>query len=199
MVFLHVAIPASAFENWISLRDAGVVRQERDFSCGVAALATILTYYYRQPVTEETLLKELARVAGPSAHAPAGRSGVSFADLQELAESRGFAALGISLSYRDLDKLRQPVIVALDVEGQAHFTVLRHMNPSTGASIADPSWGNLRLSPQTFVRMFGATPGGERGRVLIIGSGLAGSDRVDDYRLRQRPLRMLPAGLRPFT
>ncbi|MFU8766006.1 MAG: hypothetical protein ACNA7T_15865, partial [Haliea sp.] len=50
------AMSETAFTNWVTLRDAGLVRQERDFSCGVAALATYLTYYLQHPVTEGELL-----------------------------------------------------------------------------------------------------------------------------------------------
>ena len=47
------------FQSWVALRDAGVVRQRRDFSCGLASLATLLTHYYRIEVGEEALLDEV--------------------------------------------------------------------------------------------------------------------------------------------
>ncbi|MDE3060597.1 MAG: peptidase C39, partial [Pseudomonadota bacterium] len=47
-----------------SLRDmryAGVVRQRYDFSCGSAAVATLLTYHYRRPVEEPDVLAAMFR------------------------------------------------------------------------------------------------------------------------------------------
>src|SRR5512136_2217114 len=38
-----------------ALRDAGVVKQGRDYSCGSAALATLLTYGLNDPVDEGAL------------------------------------------------------------------------------------------------------------------------------------------------
>lgn len=40
-------------------RFLSTVRQQYDYSCGSAALATLLTYQYRDPVSEETAFKAM--------------------------------------------------------------------------------------------------------------------------------------------
>ena len=44
-------------KSWKTLRDNRIVKQDLDFSCGAAALATLLNEFYGQNVTEENLLK----------------------------------------------------------------------------------------------------------------------------------------------
>ena len=39
-----VATAAQAIESWVERRDEGVVKQSLDYSCGVASVATLLTY-----------------------------------------------------------------------------------------------------------------------------------------------------------
>ena len=45
-----------AVETWKARRDARVVKQDADYSCGAASLATLLTHYYGRPTTEKDIL-----------------------------------------------------------------------------------------------------------------------------------------------
>ncbi len=47
-------------ESWKTIRDKGVVKQEKDDTCGAAALATVLLMYGEQ-VSEEEILKEVEK------------------------------------------------------------------------------------------------------------------------------------------
>ena len=46
-------------KNWKSIRDEGIVKQNLDFSCGAAGLATILNQFYGQSISEQELLTVL--------------------------------------------------------------------------------------------------------------------------------------------
>jgi len=48
-----------------ALRDAGVVKQRYDYSCGSASLATLLTYGLNDPVDEDALLRALLEPLAP--------------------------------------------------------------------------------------------------------------------------------------
>ncbi len=48
-------------QNWKTLRDARVVKQDLNYSCGAASLATLLNEFYGQSVTEEVLLKAMEK------------------------------------------------------------------------------------------------------------------------------------------
>ena len=48
-------------KNARQLRNENVVMQQRDFSCGAAALATVLVYYWGEDVSETTILLIIAK------------------------------------------------------------------------------------------------------------------------------------------
>jgi predicted double-glycine peptidase len=123
-------------------------------------------------VSEDELLQSLVGLQ-PGREGAYKRRGVSFADLSELAQGRGFAALGLELPLHALSELKVPVIVHLVYREQQHFSVLRSVAPSGAVVLADPSWGNRTLSKSEFAQLFSRATG-ERGRVLLIGRTVAG-------------------------
>lgn len=167
-------LSAEEFETWVERRDHGVVRQERDFSCGLAALATILSWSVGESVTESELLRELLVQLETSTPRSIAQGGVSFADLARLAAGRGHSVLGVEVPVAAFTTLRRPAIVALQADGQAHFSVLRAVDEDKVVWLADPTWGNRRLSMRQFERLFahypGAGPQEPRGRVLLVSS-----------------------------
>lgn len=162
LVAASLLLPAAAvraeeggFRNWVTLRDAGVVRQARDFSCGMAALATYLTYYLHSPVTEEELLALLDQY-GDDWALPADwrEQGVSYAILLQLARYYGLQGAGLAVTSEVLASLTVPAIVRLQVHGVAHFSVLRGIDDSGQVQLADPSWGNHRMGRDVFLALW---------------------------------------------
>jgi predicted double-glycine peptidase len=47
------------------IREAGVVIQKWDTSCGAAAMATVLTYHFNDPVSEREVANGLLRQPSP--------------------------------------------------------------------------------------------------------------------------------------
>ncbi|MDP5053648.1 MAG: cysteine peptidase family C39 domain-containing protein [Congregibacter sp.] len=167
---LLVSMPTVAFDSWLALRDAQVVRQARDYSCGAAALATVLTHFYGDPVSEQSLLEQIhdqrIRLEGTDTLT----KGLSFAEMASLARDRDYPALGVDVSFDDLKRLAVPVIVALVVDGRAHFSVLRKVDEEDRVFLADPSWGNRQLGRDAFLKSFVRDDERLSGRVLIVGS-----------------------------
>lgn len=60
---VSLTTPAATFsipiQSWKTLRDARIVKQDLDYSCSAASLATLLNEFYGQSVTEEALLKAM--------------------------------------------------------------------------------------------------------------------------------------------
>lgn len=144
-----------------------MVRQQRDYSCGLASLATLLGGYYGDPVAEEALLQQLLKLRGAQARDDFSRRGVSLADIALLARGRGYRAVGVDVAARALPALRGPVIALLRYRGVSHFTVLRGVDARGHVLLADPSWGNRQFSRGDFARLF-ATGAEGRGRLLIV-------------------------------
>jgi len=197
-LFAGFSPAAQAFDDWRSLRDRGIVKQQKDYSCGAAALATLLTYFYGDPVSEDVLLKETMHHRDSVKESRLGRRvprhfmGLSFADMARLARSRDYPVLGVDVAYDDLKNLALPVIVALDIQGRAHFSVLRRIDDHDRVFLADPSWGNYQIAGKKFLESFAGDRDGRRGHILIIGPRDAKESTHQAFRHRL-PRRVLMA------
>jgi predicted double-glycine peptidase len=139
--------PATSIKD---LRDRNVVKQRFDFSCGAAALATMLHYGFGESVTEEQILSGLFDLPTEDEKAERRRTGFSLLDLQRVAQARGYAAEGFRLEPAQLSMLGGPVIVFIEPRGYKHFAVLRGIRGDR-VYLADPSRGNVRLPMHTFL------------------------------------------------
>lgn len=121
-------------------RFTDVVRQRYDFSCGSAALATLLRYHYDYNV------EEAAAFRGMWSHgdrAQIRRLGFSLLDMKRWLASRGVAADGYKVTLDQVAKTGVPGIALIQVKAYRHFVVVKGVrgdevllgDPSTGLSI----------------------------------------------------------------
>lgn len=136
--------------SWKALRDENLVVQRFDYSCGSAALATLMRYGYGHEVGERDILNAVFEALSGDEAALRKDEGLSLLDLQRVAEARGFRAQGFKLLPENLPKLKGPVIVFISPRGYDHFAVLRGVRGSR-VYLADPSRGNLRLPAYRFL------------------------------------------------
>lgn len=130
-------------KSWKTLRDKNIVKQDLDYSCSAASLATLLNEFYGQSVTEEALLKAMDK----------GDLRASFEDMQRALPQFGFKAKGFAATYEQLTKLKVPVVVYLKHRKDDHFSVLRGIDKNT-VWLADPSLGNRTYSREQFLEMW---------------------------------------------
>ena len=183
------------FRNWRALRDAHLVRQERDFSCGLASLATLFTFYFGDVVGEESLLAQLFALDDGDTEAHHRQHGVTLADLARLARQRGYRAAGLAVPIDALRGLRRPVLLSLNYRGLSHFSVLRGIDARGHVWLADPSWGNRQLSRAEFRSLF-ATQADGRGRILLLGQRAGGVAAHEWFRRDLLRPALSPAALR---
>lgn len=132
------------------LRDANVIKQQYDYSCGAAALATILRYGLGDNVTERQVLEQLFSLLPPDELQSTRTQGFSLLHLQRVAQARGYRAEGFRLEPRFLSGLSGPVIVYIQPRGYRHFAVLRGISDDR-VFLADPSLGNIRMPMYRFL------------------------------------------------
>ena len=137
--------------SWIEIQRQHVVMQGLDYSCGAAALATVMNYYFGDSVKEIDLLNDIIESLSDPDLEDRKANGLSMLDLKQCAERHGYQVAGVKLTYSSLPKLMGPVIVHLDRKGVLHFAVLRGLKGDR-LYLADPSWGNLRMSIDRFER-----------------------------------------------
>jgi predicted double-glycine peptidase len=74
------------------LRSEDIIQQSLDFSCGPAALATILSYYFKDPVQEKDIIRYLL-ISGDVKKIKQ-RKGFSMLDLKRYCTYRGYQVTG---------------------------------------------------------------------------------------------------------
>ncbi len=132
------------------VRFGTIVRQEQDWSCGSAAVATLLTYHYNHPVNEAEALDAMYAKGN---QAKIRREGFSLLDIKVYLESLGYQANGFETSLERLMRVKVPAIVIINDNGYNHFVVvkgLRHGNVLLG----DPAKGNRVISRAAFEEMW---------------------------------------------
>ena len=129
--------------TWKDMRDRDLEKQDEDFSCGSAAVATILRSFYGIDVYERDILDEVIRLGDDGT--------ASFHDLQQAVKKFGFRGVGISLSFAKLRTLKVPAVAYLKHQGLDHFSVIRGIGPDGTVWLGDPSWGNRTFSQHQFL------------------------------------------------
>jgi predicted double-glycine peptidase len=138
---------AQAVRSLLEMRQEGVIIRQWDASCGAAALATVLTYSFAEPVSEREVAQGMLRRTDPLRVKV--RGGFSLLDMKRYAESRGFRAEGYrGLSLAELLQLKSP-IVPIDLHGDPHFVVVRGMREGR-IELADPAFGNRSMPLERF-------------------------------------------------
>ena len=145
---LRIEQPAGSMKD---LRDQNVIKQRFDFSCGAAALATLLHYGLGDTsVTEAQVMLGLFDLPTEPEKAARRRTGFSLLDLQRVAQAHGYDAQGFRLEPDQLQMLGGPVIVFIEPRGYKHFAVLRGVRGNR-VYLADPSRGNIRMPVYAFL------------------------------------------------
>ncbi len=124
-----------------------IVRQQTDYSCGAAALATIFRYAYHLQTDEPTVIQGMMRVADEDI---VKQRGFSLLDIKHYVESLGMRGRGYRVDEARLRSLRVPGIVLMDVGGYRHFVVLKQVVDDR-VELADPILGNRSLTLPDFL------------------------------------------------
>ncbi|MFZ5447258.1 MAG: C39 family peptidase [Thermodesulfobacteriota bacterium] len=128
-----------------------VVHQSEDFSCGAAALATILHCHYGAPVNERDAIVGMFKEGNKE---KIQQVGFSMLDMKRFSETIGYKAQGFRLpDANELKTLDVPAITLIDTNRYKHFVVIRKVT-DRNVYLADPSWGNRRMSLQDFQKVW---------------------------------------------
>lgn len=120
-----------------------VVRQQYDFSCGSAALATLLLYHYELSRTEADVFAGMWREGDQ----PRIRQvGFSLLDMKRYLAENQLRADGYRVTLDAIAKRGLPGIALITVKGYRHFVVLKGVTDDR-VLIGDPSLG-LRSMPR---------------------------------------------------
>ena len=126
--------------------------QRWDFSCGSAALSTLLTYYCGDRLSETAIIEFVLHHTDPQK--VRARGGFSLFDLKRFVESRGYQGKGYAgLSLEELIALGMPAIVPVRVKNYDHFVIFCGMRGNR-AVLADSSFGMITMKRDQFLEIW---------------------------------------------
>jgi uncharacterized protein len=120
--------------------------QQYDFSCGSAAVATLLTFQYDRP-TDETTVFQAMFVAGDQAQIRS--KGFSLLDMKRFLEANGYQADGVRAPLETLGKVGVPAIALISDHGYRHFVVVKGFDKRR-VLLGDPALGLRILTRSDF-------------------------------------------------
>lgn len=130
----NIRVSVRSFDE---IKFGDVVKQKYDFSCGSAALASLLTHHYKMPFTEATIFEEMFKFGDK---VKIEEKGFSMLDMKSFLERRGLKADGYELNISDVAKLKMPSIALVNYNGYNHFVVVKGTLDDK-VLVGDPSIG----------------------------------------------------------
>jgi len=137
-------------KSFKELRFRTVIRQQFDFSCGSAALATLLAYHYEDKVTEQDIFKDMYEKGNQE---KIRREGFSLLDIKNYLGTRGYRADGFRTSLDKLASIGVPAIVLINHNGYRHFVVVKGISQRE-VLLGDPAAGLKRMTRANFEPMW---------------------------------------------
>lgn len=123
-----------------------VIRQKYDFSCGSAAIASLLSFHYGIPTKEMTVFSSMWKHGN---RRKIEKEGFSMLDMKKYLARRGLRSNGFRSTLDRVAKAGVPGIVLLDLGGYLHFVVVEGVKQGR-VLIADPATGTRTMSAEDF-------------------------------------------------
>ena len=157
-----------------------IVRQAYDYSCGSAALTTVLNFYLGRNLSERQVMEGLLHYG--ESERIVQRRAFSMLDMKRLVTALGYPSGGFRAKIDDLMELDHPAIVPINHAGFKHFVVLRTIREGR-VYLADPAVGNISFTLDQFEEKWDDN-------VLFI--VFPGSDKpLDNLELKEEDLRFV--------
>lgn len=127
-------------------RSRTTVLQQYDFSCGSAAVATLLSFHYRHPVSEQMAFQAMFERGD---QAKIRQEGFSMLDMKNFLASLGYEADGFREPVTKLADTGLPAIALIQDKGYYHFVVIKGVRDGR-VLLGDPALGLRAMSISEF-------------------------------------------------
>lgn len=128
-----------------------VFRQQFDFSCGSAALASLLTFHYEDRVDEKTVFIDMYKNGDQK---KIQKEGFSLLDMKQYLERHGYRSDGFKINLDLLRKADVPAITIVNNKGYMHFVIIKGIDDHE-VLVGDPALGVRVIPRDQFVEMWG--------------------------------------------
>ena len=160
-------------------RFQNVIKQQYDYSCGSAAIASLLTFHYKQPISEKEVFLEMYE-AGDKEEIQ--KAGFSLLDMKTYLKRHGIQADGFKMDIDKFAKVGLPAITLIETNGYRHFVVLKGVNDNE-VLVGDPALGVKIYKRAELETMWKGIVFFVRDRVKV---GKRHFDEQRDWRVRQK-------------
>lgn len=143
----NFAFPVRTFRD-IPFRT--VVRQQYDYSCGSAALATLLRYHYERPVDEAEIFKAMYLAGNQDV---IQKVGFSLLDMKNYLHRLGLESDGYRTNLADVAGSGLPAITVISTGGYNHFVVIKGVRNGK-VLVGDPATGLRTIDATAFQAMW---------------------------------------------
>jgi predicted double-glycine peptidase len=114
-----------------------IYKQQFDFSCGSATLASLLSFHYNDNVSEYTVFSDMYERGDQQ---KIKNKGFSLLDMKQYLAQRGYKSNGFKITLNQLEKAQVPAITIINNNGYLHFVIIKASNEQE-VLIGDPSVG----------------------------------------------------------
>ncbi|THF63542.1 peptidase C39 [Pseudothauera rhizosphaerae] len=169
------AVPVTTMKG---ARYVHTMHQQYDFSCGSAAVATLLTHHYGFKASEEQVFQHMFERGD---QAKIRQEGFSMLDMKQYLDAMGFPSAGVEARLDQLVQANVPAIALINENGYSHFVVIKGVREDA-VVLGDPATGTRVLSREDFGKYW--TNG-----ILLVVMGrveLARFNRAEDWSIRPR-------------
>lgn len=132
-----------AATSFLERRFKTVYKQQYDFSCGSATLASLLTYHYDDTVDEQSVFIDMYQNGDQQ---KIQKQGFSLLDIKLYLERRGYHSDGFKINLDQLVTANVPAITIINNNGYLHFIIIKGLNEEE-VLVGDPAVG-IKVIPR---------------------------------------------------
>ncbi len=140
-------VPVTSF---LERRFKTVYKQQYDFSCGSATLASLLTFHYDDVVDEQSVFVDMYQNGDQP---KIQKQGFSLLDIKLYLERRGYRSDGFKIKLDQLIKANAPAITIINRDGYLHFVIIKGLNEQE-VLVGDPAVGIKAIPRDEFETMW---------------------------------------------
>jgi predicted double-glycine peptidase len=127
-----------------------IYKQQYDFSCGSAALASLLTYHYDDTVDEQSVFTDMYQNGDQQ---KIQKQGFSLLDIKQYLERRGYRSDGFKINLDQLVNANVPALTIINNNGYLHFIIIKGVN-NEEVLVGDPALGVKAMPRDEFEAMW---------------------------------------------
>lgn len=137
-------------KSFADMKFKTVYKQQYDYSCGSAALASLLAFHYNDKVNEQSVFKDMFQYGDQE---KIKQLGFSLLDMKNYLERRGYQSDGFKINLDQLITANSPAITIINAEGYLHFVIIKGVTEQK-VLVGDPAKGVSIIPRDKFEKMW---------------------------------------------